>query len=140
MNYKHIPLFADMNDMQISLLINQATPLNLNGGDVVFREGVKEETLFLLQMGRCQVAHAGRNIASLGAGTVFGEMALVSDRPRSATITAERLSTLKVWDSDTLHTIFELDPDIGLLLYRNLSKILAQRLNRANIDKRNSGR
>jgi hypothetical protein len=139
-DYKHIPLFEGMDDVQIALLINQATPLNLNSGDVVFREGIKEDTLFLLQMGRCDVAHAGRSIATLGAGTVFGEMALVSDRPRSATITADRLCTLKVWEADTLHTIFDLDPEIGMLLYRNLGKILAQRLYRANVDKRNAGR
>jgi len=137
--FKHVPLFQGMSDFQITALIHQARSLTLQKNEMVFQEGAKENTLFLLQMGRCQVRHAGRPIASLGAGTVFGEMALVSNQPRSATITAERLSTFKVWDPDTLHAVFDLDPEIGLHLYRNLAKTLAQRLKRANTDKRNLG-
>ena len=64
-----------------------------------------EDTLFLLQMGRCDVAHAGRTIATLGAGTVFGEMALVSERPRSATIKAEAMYLKDVGQRYTAHDI-----------------------------------
>ena len=136
-DFKHIPLFRQMDDSQINMLIQQAKTLTLHPNDVVFEEGAKEDTLFLLQMGRCEVSQAGKTMASLGAGTVFGEMALVSSQPRTATITAVRLSTFKVWDPDTLLTVFDLDPEIGLHLYRNLSQILAQRLTRANVNSRN---
>tara|TARA_B100000683_G_scaffold274466_1_gene322685 strand:+ start:471 stop:923 length:453 start_codon:yes stop_codon:yes gene_type:complete len=136
-DFKHVALFRGMNDNQIKILLHQADTLTLDSGDVVFEEGAKEQTLFLLQMGRCEISQAGRTMASLGAGTAFGEMALVSDHPRSATVTAVRLSTFKVWDPDTLLTVFDLDPEIGLFLFRNLSKILAQRLTRANVNHRN---
>lgn len=136
-DFVHVPMFKGMTEPQIALLIQQAETRTLEKGQTAFHEGARENTIFLLQMGRCEVVHAGQSMASLGAGTVLGEMALVSDMPRSASVVAERLCTFKVWDPDTLHVVFDLDPEIGVLFYRNLATVLAQRLKRANVDKRN---
>ena len=58
-------------------------------GEVVVREGEAGKEAFVLRSGRCQVhSEAGGHLRELGPGDVFGELAILAERPRTATITA----------------------------------------------------
>jgi CRP-like cAMP-binding protein len=70
-------------------------------GQVIIREGDRGNTFYLIEKGTVQVTknsdHGPVVLAHIGIGGVFGEMALIDDRPRMATVTAVDPTTVKVF-------------------------------------------
>lgn len=94
-------------------------------GETVFRQGEPGEVMFLVQSGAVEIATgegSGRRVlAVLGPGEVFGEMALLDRRPRSATATAARRSRLVAFTRESLLRRLRRDPDVALHLLRVFS-------------------
>ena len=65
-----------------------ADELDLGEGRSLTREGEPGREFFVLIEGTAEVRRRGRKINTMNAGDFFGEIALVSDRPRTATVTA----------------------------------------------------
>ena len=98
----------------------QLTPRALRGGEVLLREGDVADALFLIAEGRVRVTSRRDDgtpqvLAELGRGELVGEMALVTNEPRSATVTAVRDSLL-----------YELPADTFLALVRDHSDVLRE--------------
>lgn len=90
-------------------------------GETVFREGEPGERAFLIERGQIDISFERNErpvrIASLGAGEIFGEMALIDDRPRSATATAATETEAIVIRRDQIQVVLKgADPTLGLLL------------------------
>jgi EmrB/QacA subfamily drug resistance transporter len=68
--------------------------VRLRAGEVLFQVGDPGDALFLVQSGRLEVQHPGGSAPDLSAGSVVGELALLTDAPRLATVVARRDSTL----------------------------------------------
>jgi CRP-like cAMP-binding protein len=101
------PLFANVPERQVRDVLDIARRRNFDTGEVVFHQGDPADTLHLIRSGRVAVRlDAGRGesviAAVLGAGEMFGELALLDeDASRSATIAAlEPLETLSVHQLD----------------------------------------
>lgn len=60
----------------------------MSKGDMVFAEGEPGNIMFVVKHGEVGVSIQGRQIEILGPGAIVGEMGLIDDRPRSATVTA----------------------------------------------------
>jgi CRP/FNR family cyclic AMP-dependent transcriptional regulator len=85
---RRVPLFADLDDdelTQVALLFKER---NFTAGETVVREGVEGAAFFLIESGEAKVTVRGTERASLGAGDHFGEIALIDEGVRSATIAA----------------------------------------------------
>ena len=63
-------------------------PEQYQAGDVLFDEGDTGDTIYVIQQGEVQVIHDGEPLAVLGVGELVGEMALIDNMPRSATVVA----------------------------------------------------
>lgn len=97
-------------------------------GEVIFEEGDEGTEFFVIRSGRVTVRIGNRAIQSLGEGEVFGEMALIDNEPRSATVTAETdCEVVPVSEKQFLFMTSEA-PFFGLSLMR----VLVQRLREAN--------
>lgn len=57
-------------------------------GDVIFREGDAPDAVYVIATGKVEISKAGRPLAMLERDGIFGDMALIDHRPRSATATA----------------------------------------------------
>jgi CRP/FNR family transcriptional regulator, cyclic AMP receptor protein len=83
-----VPLFADLTDdelAQIALLFKER---HFAAGDTVVKEGADGAAFFLISSGEAKVTVRGAERASLGPGDYFGEIALIDEDVRSATIMA----------------------------------------------------
>jgi CRP-like cAMP-binding protein len=84
-----VPLFSNCTKRQLQMIGNVATPLNLPAGKVLARQGEAGFELFILLDGSASVTRDGQRVATRTAGDVVGELAVISHRPRNATVVAD---------------------------------------------------
>jgi type IV pilus assembly protein PilB len=97
--------------------------------DVIIREGNNDRDFFKLVQGALVVVKGGKKIAEIvEPGEYFGEMAVITNEPRSASIISKGRSIIKRFPGDKLHEVIEKYPDVA----RHLFEVLATRLHNAN--------
>lgn len=123
-----LKLLAGLSASQLEDVSGRLKAARYRQGEAIVREGEPGEEMYFLESGRVQVVrnHGAEAIVldELGAGDLFGEMALLTGNPRSATVTA--MSEVNVWvlgrsDFDDLVTAY---PHLALALSRLLSERL----------------
>ena len=89
-----VSLFAGLNKRQLGRLARLAEELHAAAGVQLTAEGDAGDEFFLVVSGGVKVTKHGRKVAALGPGECFGEMSLLDDGPRSATVVTTEDSTL----------------------------------------------
>jgi CRP/FNR family transcriptional regulator len=92
---RQVPLFSDLNDEEIKGLVSSMKERIFNEGDAIAKEGQTGVGFFIIDEGEAAVSVGGEERTTLGHGAYFGEIALIDDGPRTATITAK--SSLKCY-------------------------------------------
>jgi CRP/FNR family transcriptional regulator, cyclic AMP receptor protein len=123
-------LFHDLETPMLHLVAQQLTEHTYDDGEIVFHEGDTGDRLFLLLSGAMQVfverdAHT-ITYATLQPGECFGEMALIEDRTRSATVRAQAPSRCCTLSKQDFLDLIQRDPHIALEVMRSLSRRLRQ--------------
>jgi CRP-like cAMP-binding protein len=96
-----VPLFGGLSKQQLGQIASIADEIDLRRGKVLTREGERGREFFVLLEGEAEVRRKGKKLATRRAGEFFGEIALVSDRPRVATVTATTpVRALVIRDTD----------------------------------------
>ncbi len=109
-----VPLFAGLSKKELAQVASIADELDFSAGKVLIREGAAGREFFILLEGSAEVTRAGKALATRRAGDFFGEIALMSDRPRVATVTTlEPSRALVVTDRD-FRTLVNRSPQIAL--------------------------
>jgi CRP/FNR family transcriptional regulator, cyclic AMP receptor protein len=84
------PLFAGLSKSQLGQVASIADEIDLPADKVLIREGERGREFFVLLEGEAEVTRKGRKLATRRAGEFFGEIALVSNVPRIATVTTRK--------------------------------------------------
>jgi MFS family permease len=95
-----VPIFAPLPGMTLEHLAGRLVPLRLDPGTVIVREGDAGDRFYMVAEGVVEVSEYGRPIAELDAGGYFGEIALIRDVARTATVTAKTPVVLYALDRE----------------------------------------
>ena len=126
-----VPVFSALEEADLRRIAQLAVPRSFDAGQVVFREGDRSDTCYVVHVGRARAVHDhgdGRTItlATFGSGDIFGELALFEDERRSATVEAlEPTGVLAVLGPDMRRLMAE-HPQIAMRLLIALARRLRE--------------
>lgn len=123
---RHIQLFQQLDYKEHIQLFNMFQMREFKPGDMVIRQGEPGDALFVLTQGIVTVFRDNKPIARLEPGHHFGEMALIDNSPRSATIVADTPCLLLHISRDEFERLIQQKPNLGVKLMGNLLRSLAK--------------
>ncbi len=139
---KEASLFAGLTAAQVGALGQLCRVVSYTANDVIAHEDSVGTELFVTVRGQVRVEirlpreESTTTIYQVGKHEVFGEFALVDGYRRSATLIAHGDTTVLVVARNELFDLMDADPQIGFIIMRNLSNILATKLRNVNHDLR----
>jgi voltage-gated potassium channel len=107
-----VPLFSRLDAASIADLVGILRARTVPAGTTIIRKGERGDAMYLIASGGVEVDSAAGKVR-LEEGNFFGEMALLSREPRSATVTALRSTDLLVLDADDFLRLVDRLPEIG---------------------------
>ena len=122
---RKVPLFSRLSKPELRDLAMLADEIDLRDGKEMTRQGHPGREFFVLLEGTADVRKNGRKINSLGPGDFFGEIALVSREPRTATVTATSpVRTLVITDR-SFRRLLDESPQVKTKVMEAMAKRLA---------------
>ena len=106
---KDVPFFSSMSEQDLAAVAQQTDEISVAAGRVLAREGDLGEEFFVIESGTAEVTRGGAPVAKLGAGDFFGEIALIREERRTATVTATSPMVLIVMTGSSFRSLDMLD-------------------------------
>ncbi len=122
---KRAPLFAHCSKRELAEVASIADELDLPAGRALIREGERGREFFVLLEGEAEVTQDGKPIRTMKDGDFFGEIALVADAPRTATVTARTPVRVLVVTDRAFRSLLDHVPSIQLKVLKALAERLA---------------
>ena len=137
---KGVELFDGLSDEELDKVISLCQERRYKDNDVIAKQNSPGKDLFIIQEGFVEVAVAGRAggtskvIVNLGVGQTVGEMSLVDQGPRSATVRAINTPTVvQVITHEDFEKLCETNTQIGYVVMRNMAADLSFRLRQRHL-------
>jgi serine phosphatase RsbU (regulator of sigma subunit) len=127
-----LPIFTGLDAATAALVSRHVHRETLRAGQVIFEQESSGDDLYVVESGEVQVTRLLENgmedvIAILGVGEIFGEMAVLEQRPRSARVVAQSDVTLLSISRQTFDYLVEESPAVAVHLLQRISSRLRQR-------------
>ncbi len=121
-----VPLFSGCSKAELAQVAAIADELNLPGGATLIREGERGREFLVIIEGAVRVTKNGRRLCDLEAGSWVGEIALVTARPRTATVVATSTVRLLVISDRGFQQLIRRTPSIAAKVLASLGERLAE--------------
>ena len=121
---KRVPLFAGCSNAEFREIAMSADELALPNGYVLTREGQSGREFFVLIEGTARVSKGKKKLADLSDGDWFGEIALLTHTPRTATVTATSAVRVLVVTDRAFRRVVETMPRIALKVLASIGQRL----------------
>jgi len=129
---RKMPIFQHLTYLELQAVMSLSKTLHVATGDVVFREGDAGNALYLVLEGRVRIEKDGIELALLGPGGHFGEMAIMDKGTRSADAVAAMDSRLLVVGRRPLFELMRKDKEVAVKLLWCFVQVLNLRLRATN--------
>jgi len=116
-----VPLFAGLGSRDLGRIAQLCDEVDVRSGFVVTREGASASEFFVILAGRIGIDRGGEHLRDLGPGDYFGELALLTKGPRSATATAIEPTRLLVLTRLEFNELLEDFPKIQTAVLRTMA-------------------
>ncbi|MGI8703131.1 MAG: Crp/Fnr family transcriptional regulator [Candidatus Limnocylindrales bacterium] len=123
---KSIPLFAGFGGRELERLGMLTDQVDLPAGQVLMRQGEAGHEAFVIVRGRAEIRRDGQVIAERGDGDILGEIALLDEGPRTATVTLTESSQLLVVGHRDFHALMEEMPAVRTQVLGSLARRVRQ--------------
>ncbi len=132
-----VTVFTPLTDRQKRKVLSILHTRTFEPGEIIFRKGDPGVGMYVIRSGQVDVYNeypdfTKTRIISLSSGDFFGEIALLNDSPRSATVVATVGSTLLGLFRHDLLSLMDSDPVLGMKLVYRLAQIVSERLRLTN--------
>src|SRR5262245_29675738 len=128
---KRVPLFSDLNQRQLRRLRRSFKERTFRPGTAIVREGeMSGVDFFVIVEGEATVTVEGRQVGRLGPNDHFGELALIGERVRLSTVTADTPMRCLVMASWHFRRFVNNNHDVAWKLLQNLVNLLSTELKR----------
>jgi CRP-like cAMP-binding protein len=117
-----VPMFANCRDNDLRRIAQLVDEVDLPDGKVLMREGETGAEMFLISSGSARVERGGQVVGEFGPGSVLGEMALVSEAPRNATVTAVGPVRALVVGHREFHSLMDDHPKFRIKVFEGLAR------------------
>jgi CRP/FNR family transcriptional regulator, cyclic AMP receptor protein len=121
---RRIPLFAECTKAELIEVAISAEERDATTGQSLTEQGQRGREFFIVVEGAVSVTRNGRKLADLGPGDWFGEIAILTFKPRTATVTATSPVRLLVISDRAFRRVVETTPRIALKVLRNVAERL----------------
>ncbi len=112
----------------VQLLRGEQDLMRLDAGQFVFQEGEVGDAMYVVLDGEIDIFHRGVVIETIGAGGIFGEMALVDDETRSATAVAKTDAQIARVTEQRFQFLVQYSPNFAVDVMRVMAKRLRARM------------
>jgi len=129
---RKIPLFRHLTYKEQTAVLSIATTRTFPGGREIVVEGQPGEELFVVIRGRVSIEKNGVEIAELRAGGHFGEMGLIDNAPRSATVRASEPTRVMVIARSDLMNLMKRESILAVKMLWSFVQVLSDRLRATN--------
>jgi len=119
-----VPLFANCSKAELDRIASLADELDLADGATLIREGERGREFLVIVNGTVSVTKRGKKVRDLGSGDFIGEISLISDVPRTATVTATSTVRLLVVTDRAFRGLIEEMPSIATKVLQSLGERL----------------
>jgi CRP/FNR family transcriptional regulator len=128
---RRLPLFATLTEDELADVAAVAEPVHFDRDETVFNEGEYSNSCYMITSGHASAVREHRDgraitLARFGPGDLFGELAMLDDQRRSATIRAlDELNAIAI-AGDEMRRLLRVHPGIGIKMIANLAQKLRQ--------------
>lgn len=119
-----VPIFSNCTPDEIAAITAVAQPSFFQPGQIIVTQGTPGQAFYLIIAGRVEILRDGHSLGAFGTGDFFGEMALLDQAPRSATIKAIEQTECLMLSSWDFKAQLEKYPSIAVKLLEVLSRRL----------------
>ena len=123
-----MPLFRSLDREQLLHLVSQATEKVFTAGNVVIHQGEPTDSLYVVLSGQMRIVQAtvespvaGQVLAEVGYGEIFGELGMLTDQPRSATVVAVEHTRCLVLAPKDFMQVLQRTPEMAIAVLRMLA-------------------
>jgi CRP-like cAMP-binding protein len=123
---KQVPIFSDLEHKELERVARSFKERQFRAGQTIAEEGKGGVGFFVIESGTAKVTVRGQERATLGPGSYFGEIALIDDGARTATVTAETDLNCYGLTSWEFRPLVEMNSSIAWKLLQALARMLRQ--------------
>ncbi len=118
---KSVSLFSGMGRRELEAVARLMDDVEVPAGKVLMQQGETGQEMFVIVSGRVSVERNGTKITERGPGSALGEISLLSEGPRTATVTALERSTLLYAGHREFHSLMDQHPSVRLCILDGLA-------------------